>query len=77
MAKELQMAKQGGELITTSAPVELKKVILDEVLSLETVMRALYSKFGTMHKVIIHLNGWKQRCARRARIPLNVHTVVD
>ena len=28
----------------------MKKAILDEVSSLDTVMRALYSKFGNMHK---------------------------
>lgn len=57
MAKELQTAKQGGELVTASARAELKKEILDEVLSLDTIMQALYSKFSTMHKVVIHLNG--------------------
>lgn len=31
MAKALQMAKKGGELVTASAWVDLKKVILDEV----------------------------------------------
>lgn len=77
MAKELHTTKQEGELVTASARAELKKEILDEVLSLDTVMRALYSKFGTVHKVIIHLNRWQQRCARRTRILLNVHVVVD
>ena len=38
MAKELQIAKEGGELVTTSTRVELKKAILDEVLSINTVM---------------------------------------
>ena len=38
MAKELQMVKQGGELLTTSTQAELKKEILDEVLSLDIVM---------------------------------------
>ena len=60
-----------------STQEELKKEILDEVLSLDIVMRALYSKFGTMHNAVIHLNGWQQRCARRARILSNVHVVVD
>lgn len=60
MAKVLQMDKKGGELVTTSAQEELKKTILDEVLSLETVMQALYSKFGTMHKVVVHLNNYQQ-----------------
>ena len=41
MAKELQTTKKGGDLVTISARVELKKSILDEVLSLGTVMRAL------------------------------------
>lgn len=59
MAKELQTAKQGGELVTVSAQAELKKVILDEVLSLDIDMGALYSKFGTVHKAIIQLNRWK------------------
>ena len=34
MAKELQVAKQGGDLVKISAQAELKKEILDEVLSL-------------------------------------------
>ena len=58
MAKELQMAKQGGELVTASTLAELKKEILDEVFSLDTVMRSLYSKFGTVHQAVIHLHGW-------------------
>ena len=41
MEKEIQMAKQGGDLVTMSAQAELKKAILDEALSLDTVMRAL------------------------------------
>ncbi len=65
MAKELQVAKQGGYLVTMSARAELKKAILDEVLSLDTVMRALYSKFSTMHQAVVHLHRWKHRCARR------------
>ena len=77
MAKELHMAKQGGELITTSTRAELKKSILDEVLSLETIMRALYSKFGTVHKVVAHLNRWKQWCAKRERILSNMHASID
>jgi len=40
-------------------------------------MRALYSKFGTVNKGVVHINRWKQRCAIRARILLNVHDVVD
>lgn len=54
---ELQMTKKGGELVTKSTQAELMKEILDEVLSLDTVMRALYSKFGTVHKAVFHLNG--------------------
>jgi len=60
MVKELQTAKNGGELVIASARVELKKAILDEVLSLDIVMWALYSMFGTMHKAVIHLIGWQQ-----------------
>jgi len=77
MTKELQMAKQGGDLVTMFAQAKLKKETLDEVLSLDTVMRALYSKFGTMHTSFVHLNGWQQRCARRAHILMNFHAVVD
>jgi len=77
MAKKLQTVKQGGELVIASAQAELKKVILDEVLSLEKVMQALYSTFGTMHKAVVHLNGWQQRCTRRACIFSNVHNVLD
>ena len=40
-------------------------------------MQALYSKFGTVHKEIIHLNGWQQRCARRPRILANLHATID
>ena len=49
MAKELQTAKQGGELVIAFSQAEVKKAILDEVFSLDTVMQLLYSKFGTMH----------------------------
>lgn len=56
MAKELQEAKQGEEKVTTSAIAELRKVILDEVSSLETVMQKLYFKFVTMHESFVHLN---------------------
>lgn len=59
MAKELQMSKQGGELVTESTLVKLKKEILDELLSINTVMQEFYFKFGTWHKEIIHLNGWQ------------------
>lgn len=57
MAEELQMTKKEGDLVTMSAWAELKKEILDEVLSLDTVMRELHSKFGTVHKAIVHRNG--------------------
>jgi len=77
MDKEIQKTKQGGELVTASAQAGLNKEILDKVLSLDTVMWVLYSKFGTVHKAAVHLNGWQQRCARRARILSNVHVVVD
>ena len=40
-------------------------------------MRALYSKFGTVHKAIVHLNSWQHLCARRARTLSSVHTIVD
>lgn len=38
MVKELHVAKQGGDLVTMSTRVELKKAIVDEVLSLDKVM---------------------------------------
>jgi len=38
MDKGPQMAKQGGELVRATTRVELKKEILDEVLSLKAVM---------------------------------------
>lgn len=38
MAKELQVAKQGGDLVTMSTRAELKKEILDDILSLDTFM---------------------------------------
>ena len=55
----------------------MKKAILDKVSSLETIMQVLYSKFGTVHKTVVHLNGLQQRSARRARILSNVHTAID
>lgn len=59
MKKELQKSKQGGDLVTVSTQAKLKKALLDEVLSVDIVMRALYSKFGTMHMAVVHLNGWQ------------------
>lgn len=38
MEKELKTTKQGGDLVTMSTQVELKKAILDELLSLDTIM---------------------------------------
>jgi len=58
MAKEPQVFRKGGDFVTMSTRAELKKEILDELLSLDVVMRALYSKFGTMHQAVIHLNEW-------------------
>ena len=77
IAKALQVTKLGEEKATTSARAEFKKKILDELLSLETIMQNLYFRFVTMHKSVIHLNGWKQRCARRPRIFSDIHTVVN
>ena len=77
MTMELQTTNKGEELVTTSTRAELKNETLDEVLSLDTVMQVLYSKFGTVHKAVVHLNGWLQRCARRAHILSNVHVAVD
>jgi len=54
---ELQTTKHVGEQVTISTQAELKKVILHEVSSLEIVLQPLYSRFGTVHKVIVHLNG--------------------
>lgn len=48
MAKELQVTKQGGEQVTSSTKVELKRAIVDELSSLEIVMQMLYSRFDTM-----------------------------
>lgn len=59
MMKELQKSKKGGDLVNESAWVELKKAILDEVFSLDTMMQALYSKFCTMKKEVVHLNEWQ------------------
>ena len=46
-------------MVTTSAQSELKKVILDEVSSLEIVMQAFYSRFGTVLKAVVNLNDWQ------------------
>lgn len=40
-------------------------------------MQALYSNFGTLHNVVVHLHGWQQRCARITRILANLHAIVD
>lgn len=77
MDKELQMTMQGGELVTTYTRAELKKAILNELLSLEIVMQELYSKFGTMNKAVVHINGLQQWCARRERILSEMHTTID
>jgi len=60
MDKELHTPRQGGELVTKSTIVELKRIIMDEVLSLESVMQVFYSMFGTVHKEVFHLNIWQQ-----------------
>ena len=77
IVKEVQMSRRGGELVTSSTQAKLKKVILDEVFSLDTFMRALYSKFGTVHKAVVHLNGWEKHCVRSAHILLNMHATID
>jgi len=77
MEKELQVDKQGGYLVTMPARAELKKAILDELLSLHIVMRELYSKFSTVHQAVVHLHGWQHRCVRRAHILKNMHAVID
>lgn len=59
MAKELQATKQGEEKATASAISELRRAILDEVSSLETVMWKLYFRFVPVHNSFIHLNGWQ------------------
>ena len=46
MVKELQVAKQGGDLETMSTQAKLKKVVI----------RALYSKFSIMHQAVVHLH---------------------
>ena len=71
------MTKQGGEHITASSRAELKREILNEVLSLETVMRMLYLIFGTMHKLVLQLNGWHKCYTRRAHIFSNLDTVIN
>ena len=44
---------------------------------MDTVMRAMYSKFCTMLQVGIHLHGWQHPCVGRARILKNIHVAVD
>ena len=53
------MAKKGGELVTTFTQSELRKAILDKVLSLVIVTWECYSNFGTMHEAVGHLNRWQ------------------
>lgn len=76
MAKELQAANQREEKALASARVEWRKEILYEISSLKAVMLNLYFRFVTMHKSVFHLNGWKQHCARRARILTDIHIVI-
>jgi len=40
-------------------------------------MRAFYSMFGTVHKAVVHLNGWQQQCDRRARTLSNLRTTIE
>lgn len=75
MAKELQVAKKGGEYVKPSARAELRREILDEVSSLGIFMWKLYFIFVTMHKSVVHLNGWQQCYARRAHILSDLHIV--
>ena len=60
-----------------SARAELKKEILDEVLSLDTVMRELYSKFGIVHKAVVHLYGHQQHYTKITRTLTYIHEIVD
>ncbi len=71
------MAKQGRELVTASTQAALNKAILDELLYLDTVMQEFYSKFGPMHKAVIHLNRWQQGFSRRAHTLTRLHIYVD
>lgn len=66
MAKLSHTTKKGGELVTKSTLAELKKAILDEVSSLKIVTWEFFSKFSTVHKGVVHLNGCEERCARRS-----------
>jgi len=70
------MAKK-GEMVVASTQEDLKKEIMDELLSLDTIIKVFYSKLGIVHKTVVHLNGWQQRCDRRESIFLNVHIVFD
>lgn len=54
----------------------MRMEILNEVSSLERVMKMLYSRFITMHMLVVHLNDWQQNCARRACILSDLHTIV-
>lgn len=60
-----------------SIQAELKRAILDDVLSLDIVMQALYSKFSTVHQAIAHLHDWQHQCVRRAHILKKIHAIVD
>lgn len=77
MVKELQATKQQEEKAITSTRAEWRKVILDEVTSLETFMWKMYFKFITVHKSVVHLDGWQQHCDRRERVLADIRTVVD
>lgn len=71
------MAKKGGDMMTMSALDKLKNALLDQVLSFDTIMQALYSNFATMHKAVVHLNRWQQQCARRVHTMTNIHAAIN
>ena len=77
MAKELQTARQREEQLIGSARAEMKKVILIEVSSLETVMQRLYDRFITVHKAVVHLHGHQQHCIKIVRTLTDIHVIVD
>lgn len=60
MGKELKATGKRKEKSIGSTIVEMKKVILSKVSTLETIMERLYDRFVTMHKAIFHLHGHQQ-----------------
>ena len=55
---------------------EMRKVILDEVSTLEITMKKIYDVFVTVHKAVVHLYGFQQRCMKIAQTLKDIHASI-